>query len=83
VFQKEQNVMHQMYGTAYYIAPEVLAGAYTEKCDLWSIGVILYVMLSGKPPFNGRNDREILAKVSAGKFCLDDDFWSRKSPEVK
>ena len=49
-----------MYGTAYYITPEVLSGSYTEKCDLWSIGVILYVMLSEKPTFNCKNDRKIL-----------------------
>jgi calcium-dependent protein kinase len=41
-----QKSMHQMYGTAYYIAPEILEGNYDEKCDLWSIGVILYIMLS-------------------------------------
>jgi calcium-dependent protein kinase len=60
--------MHQMYGTAYYIAPEVLTGDYNEQCDMWSIGVILYVMLSGMPPFNGRTDKEIMAKVKVGRY---------------
>ena len=52
-----------MYGTPYYIAPEILNGTYTEKCDVWSIGVIVYIMLSGKPPFTGSNEDEILSHV--------------------
>ena len=72
-----------MYGTAYYIAPEVLTGNYTEKCDIWSIGVILYSMLSGRPPFGGNSDKEILKRVASGVYNLTGDIWNSRSPEVK
>ena len=63
--------MSQKFGTPYYIAPEVLKKNYDEKCDLWSIGVILYILLCGYPPFNGSNDKQIIEAVIKGKFTLD------------
>lgn len=75
--------MQQIYGTAYYIAPEVLNSNYTEKCDCWSIGVILYIMLSGKPPFPGRNDDVITEKVRIGHYSMDGKEWANISSEAK
>jgi len=58
-------------GTAYYIAPEVLAKSYDEKCDVWSCGVIMYILLSGYPPFRGTNEKEILEQVKFGSVCFE------------
>ena len=53
------------------MSPEVLEGKYDELCDIWSMGVILYILMSGVPPFNGDNDPEILDAVKKGTFSFD------------
>eukprot|EP01053_Blabericola_migrator_P011547 Blabericola_migrator_1__11546@NODE_68_length_15625_cov_137_110426_g61_i0_p4_GENE_NODE_68_length_15625_cov_137_110426_g61_i0NODE_68_length_15625_cov_137_110426_g61_i0_p4_ORF_typecomplete_len563_score127_98Pkinase/PF00069_25/5_1e83Pkinase_Tyr/PF07714_17/8_7e53EFhand_7/PF13499_6/7_6e03EFhand_7/PF13499_6/3_8e12EFhand_7/PF13499_6/7_1e16EFhand_1/PF00036_32/0_0015EFhand_1/PF00036_32/0_00016EFhand_1/PF00036_32/1_1e05EFhand_1/PF00036_32/8_5e08EFhand_6/PF13405_6/0_00032EFhand_6/PF13405_6/3_9EFhand_6/PF134 len=70
-------------GTAYYIAPEVLRKKYDEKCDVWSCGVILYILLCGYPPFGGASDQEILKRVEKGKFVFDPAEWGTISSDVK
>ena len=70
-------------GTAYYIAPEVLKSDYNEKCDVWSCGVILYILLSGYPPFNGATDREIYQSIEKGKFSFPPEEWSYISSSAK
>jgi len=54
---------NELIGTAYYVAPEVINNNYKEKCDIWSCGVIAYILLSGTPPFNGQTETEILGKI--------------------
>ena len=56
IMRKENESLTNTHGTSYYIAPEVLKKKYNEKCDVWSIGVILFILLSGKPPFDGKDD---------------------------
>ena len=77
------EIMQERVGTPYYIAPEVLRNHYTEKCDVWSAGVIMYIMLCGFPPFGGASDKEIMHKVSIGKFSFPSPEWDNISFEAK
>ena len=75
--------LKERLGTAYYIAPEVLKKNYDEKCDLWSIGVIMFILLTGEPPFNGSNDEEILQNVKNGYVDFSTSIFQEISDEAK
>lgn len=70
-------------GTPFYIAPEVLKKKYTEKCDVWACGIILYILLSGTPPFNGKNDKQIYERIELGYFSFQGVEWKNVSNEAK
>lgn len=80
IFEKDK-AEQKVIGSAYYIAPEVLEKNYNEKCDLWSCGVILYILLTGKPPFGGSDDDEIIARIMKGVY--NENELSKKSPESR
>ena len=79
----ENKKLDEKLGTPYYIAPEVLAKSYGPKCDIWSCGVITYIILSGNPPFNGASDQEIMKKVKKGDFSFQDPVWQNVTAEGK
>ena len=66
-FEVGQRLMTRV-GTVYYTAPEVWAERYDNKCDLFSCGVLLYVLLCLYTPFDGDDDNDILRKVMRGEF---------------
>ena len=81
-YDKEQK-MHSILGTPYYVAPEVLKGEYDEKCDIWSIGAITYLMLCGEPPFNGNSNNEIFKKIVKENIKFKSLLWKNISNNAK
>ena len=77
--KKEKDVV----GSSYYIAPEVLKQNYNEKCDTWSVGVILYMTLVGRAPFDGKDDEEIINKISSVDYNKNEQRLVKHSPEVR
>ena len=76
-------VQRKLVGSSYYIAPEVLKKHYDEKCDIWSCGVIMYILLSGRPPFGGDSDKEIMDKVAKGEYDLESSPFDTLSSSGK
>ena len=78
-----KSLMSEKVGTAYYISPEILQGKYDEKCDIWSAGVILYIIICGYPCFNGEDDDEIFAAILKGDIAFPSPEWDDVSDDVK
>lgn len=81
--RKNDEPLSNTVGTSYYMSPELLEGEYDRSCDMWSIGVIAYVMLSGRPPFNGSTDPVIFKKIRSGRYRMDSACWDGISDYAK
>jgi calcium-dependent protein kinase len=75
--------MSSLVGTPYFLAPEVLKGKYSPLCDVWSLGVVLYFLLSGKPPFEGDTINDIFSAISTARLDFEDSIWSNISHTAK
>ncbi|KAH9526875.1 calcium/calmodulin-dependent protein kinase I isoform X1 [Dermatophagoides farinae] len=81
---EESGVMATACGTPGYVAPEVLAQKpYGKSVDVWSIGVIAYILLCGYPPFYDENDANLFAQILKGDFEFDSPYWDDISDSAK
>eukprot|EP00803_Ostreobium_quekettii_P007400 evm.model.scf_390.3 EVM.evm.TU.scf_390.3 scf_390:62565-69304(-) len=78
VFFKEGEMLDEIVGTPFYVAPEVLKKRYSKEVDIWSMGVILYILLCGAPPFYGESEDEIFEAIEYAEPDFESDPW----PEI-
>jgi len=81
---ESQAVLQTACGTPGYVAPEILLGeGYNEEVDVWSIGVILYILLVGFPPFWGDTNQKLFEKIMDGNYSFPSPYWDKISPSAK
>ncbi|XP_047179659.1 calcium-dependent protein kinase 2-like [Vigna umbellata] len=83
VFFKEGEQFKDIVGSAYYIAPEVLKRKYGPEVDIWSVGVMLYILLCGVPPFWAESEHGIFNAILRGHVDFTSDPWPSISPSAK
>jgi len=80
----QQSIMDTACGTPYYVAPEVLLSTgYDKEVDLWSVGVITYLLLCGFPPFYGESLPEVFEQIMKADYDFPDPYWTDISSEAK
>lgn len=82
-FIRPDERLNDIVGSAYYVAPEVLHRSYSTEADMWSIGVIIYILLCGSRPFWARTESGIFRSVLRADPNFDDSPWASISPEAK
>ncbi|KAG9130960.1 hypothetical protein Leryth_006733 [Lithospermum erythrorhizon] len=83
VFFKPGEKFSEVVGSPYYVAPEVLKKDYGQECDIWSAGVIIYILLSGVPPFWDESEQGIFEQVLRGELDLVSEPWPTISDSAK
>ena len=83
IFTQYRRTFEDTIGTLVYCSPEVLKNNYDQKCDIWSCGVIMYILLSGKYPFYGDSEEEITKKILIGNYDFNDKHFENVSEIAK
>ena len=83
IFSQYNRTFEDTIGTLVYCSPEVLKNNYNQKCDMWSCGVIIYILLCGKYPFYGSTEEEITKKILTGNFNFNDKHFDNVSESAK